>query len=136
MTRLADFAFSPFAAGLVGGVITGMFAPNTRWNKLGPFISFACWVLLSTALIAFLSEHALDAIPMGLAISGLWGIIPFALTFSIGLFVTERLRAYIVSLGKSGTFIRCRAMGNYFFRGNLSTQSACAMTGFSLWSLQ
>lgn len=99
-TGLAALAFTPFSAGLVGGVITGMFAPNTRWNKFGPFIWFACWILLYTTIFAFLSEHPLDAIPTALGISGLWGIIPFALTFSIGRFVTEKLRAYFVSHGK------------------------------------
>lgn len=77
-----------------------MFAPNTRWNKFGPFIWFACWVLLYTTVFAFLSERPLDAIPTALGISGLWCIIPFALTFSLGRFFTERLRAYIVSHGK------------------------------------
>jgi hypothetical protein len=98
--ELAAFAFTPFSAGLVGGVITGMFAPDTRWNKFGPLIWFACWVLLYTTVFAFLSERPLDSIPTALGVSGLWGIIPFALTFSIGRFFTERLRAYIVSRGK------------------------------------
>jgi FtsH-binding integral membrane protein len=97
---LAAFAFTPFSAGLVGGVITGLSAPNTRWNKYGPIIWFACWVLLYTSVFAFFSERPMDAIPLALGISGLWGIIPFALTFSIGRFVTEKLRAYIVSHGK------------------------------------
>ena len=99
-TGFAALAFTPFSAGHVGGVITGMFAPNTRWNKFGPFIWFVCWVLLHTAVFAFLSEHPQEAIPTALGISGLWGIIPFALTFSIGRFLTEKVRAYIVNHGK------------------------------------
>jgi len=100
VTWLAALAFTPFSAGFVGGVITGLSAPNTRWNKYGPFIWFACWVLLYTAVFALLSDHPLDAIPTALGISGLWGIIPFALPFSIGRFITEKLRAYIVNHGK------------------------------------
>ena len=96
-TGLAAFAFSPFSAGLVGGVITGMFAPNTRWNKSGFFIWFAFWVFLYTTVVAFLSDHPLNAIPAALGISGLWGIIPFVLTFSVGRFLTERLRTFIVT---------------------------------------
>ncbi len=96
-TGLAALAFTPFSAGLVGGVITGMFVPNNRWNKYGSIIWFACWVLLYTAVFAFHSERPMDAISLALGISGLWGIIPFALTFSLGRFVTEKLRAYIVS---------------------------------------
>ena len=99
-TGLAAFAFTPFSAGLVGGIIIGLSAPNTRWNRYGPIIWFACWVLLYTSIFAFFSERPMDVIPLALGISGLWGIIPFALTFSIGRFVTEKLRAYIVSHGK------------------------------------
>ncbi len=97
---LASLAFTPFSAGLVGGVITGMSAPNTRWNRFGPLIWFACWVLLYTIVFAVLSEHPLDVIPTALGISGVWGILPFALTFSLGRFVTERLRAYFVNRAK------------------------------------
>ena len=96
-TGLAALAFTPFTAGLIGGVITGIFASNTRWNKFSPYIWFACWVLLYTIVFAFLSEHPLDTIPTALGISALWGITPFALTFSLGRFFTARLRAYIVS---------------------------------------
>lgn len=97
---LVGLAFTPFSAGLFGGVITGLFASSSHWNKFGPFIWFTCWVLLYTSIFAFHAERPLDAIPTALGISGLWGIISFALTFSIGRFITERLRAYIVSHGK------------------------------------
>lgn len=97
---LAALAFTPFSAGLVGGVITGLCPPNTRWNRFGPFIWFACWVLVYTTVFAVLSERPLDAIPAALGISGIWSIIPFALTFFLGRFFTEKLRAYIVGYGK------------------------------------
>ncbi|MEQ1559254.1 MAG: hypothetical protein ABL933_10025 [Methyloglobulus sp.] len=100
-TGLAAFAFTPFSAGLVGGVITGMFSPNTGWNKFGLFIWFSCWVFLYTTVAAFLSDHPLNAIPTALGISGLLGIIPFVLTFSVGRFLTKRLRAFIVTRVKS-----------------------------------
>lgn len=99
-TELASLAFTPFTAGLIGGAITGMFASNTHWNKFGPLIWFTCWVLLYTIVFAFRSERPLDTIPTALGISALWGIAPFALTFSFGRFFTARLRTYIVSHGK------------------------------------
>ena len=89
--------FTPFSAGLVGGSITGMFAPDTRWNKYGMAIWFVCWIILYTTVLAWHSEHPMNVIPLALGISGLWGSIPFAVTFFLGRFVTEKLRAYLVT---------------------------------------
>jgi hypothetical protein len=97
---IVALAFTPFSAGFVGGVVTGVFDPNSRWYKFGPVVWFACWVLLYTAVFATLSDHPLDAIPNALGISVFWGVIPFAITFSIGRFVTAKLRAYIASHGR------------------------------------
>jgi hypothetical protein len=99
-TGFAVFSFTPFSAGLVGGIITGMFAPNTRWYKFGPVVWFACWVFLYTVVLAFLAERPLEVIPTALIISGGWGLIPFASTFFLGRFFTKKLRVYFVSHGK------------------------------------
>lgn len=100
MTGIADLALTPFSAGLVGGVVSGLFSRSTCWSRYGPFIWFAGWILLYTTLFAFHSEHPLDAIPTALGISGLWGIIPYAITCAPAFFLSQRLRAYIVSRRK------------------------------------
>ena len=100
MTGIVDFAFTPFSAGLVGGLITGMCALETRWYRFGSFIWFTCWVILYTVVFAFHSDHPMDVIPTALGISGLWGIVPYAITFAPIYFLVERLRPLFVRTKK------------------------------------
>jgi hypothetical protein len=97
MAGIADYLLSPFTAGLIGGVLTGMTAPSTRWNKFGPLIWFACWVVIFTAVYAFHSENPSGAIQLALGVAVFWSVIPFALTFFIGRFSATKLRGLFVA---------------------------------------
>jgi hypothetical protein len=96
-TGVAALAFTPFSVGLLGGLITGAVAPGNRWHRYGSLGWFVGWVLLYATVFAIFSEHSIDAIPTALGVSVFWGVVPFAIAFTLGRFVTAKLRAYIVS---------------------------------------
>jgi len=77
---LGDLAFTPFSAGLVGGVLVGAFASPGRSYRLSPHIAFALWLAIS----AFTVKGALASpgnLLSALSIAVLWGGIPFSLCF-------------------------------------------------------
>jgi hypothetical protein len=97
-SELQDYAFTPFSAGIVGGIIAGLSSPNTVWSRFGVAIWFAVWTLVYTTVLAIHSDQPFSAIGLGLAISIFWGLLPFVLTFTPSCFVITRLRRLVERL--------------------------------------